>query len=189
MTTSTLIILIVEAIWVAGIGTVIILQRRSAAATIAWVFALALMPIVGFIVYRLIGPLRLERKKVKRNISRKAVHEVLQAQAALVEESEEHQQLSRVGVELGECGAGTDGELFHDLDRGDVARELAQQRRGVARACSDFEHSVLRPHVELRQHERDHAGLADGLLVTDRQRAIGVGLPGLLGHEAVSRNA
>jgi cardiolipin synthase len=116
MTTSTLLLLIAEAIWVAGIGTVIILQRRSATATIAWVFALALMPIFGFIVYRLIGPLRLERKKVKRNISRKAVREILHAQAALVEESEEHQQLSRVGVELGEASPlrAEDVELYFD---------------------------------------------------------------------------
>jgi cardiolipin synthase len=110
------VLLTIESLWVLVIGTTIILQRRSAAATLAWVFALAMLPVIGFIIYRLIGPLRLERKKLKRNLSRKAVHEALQGQAAMIDESEEHQQLAHVAVELGEASPlrAEDVELYFD---------------------------------------------------------------------------
>jgi hypothetical protein len=35
-------------------------QRRSAAATNAWLLALTFLPNVGLVIYRLNGPLRLE---------------------------------------------------------------------------------------------------------------------------------
>jgi len=43
-------------------GVVIVLQRRSPAATIAWLLVLSLLPVVGWVVYLLIGPRRLERR-------------------------------------------------------------------------------------------------------------------------------
>ncbi|HEY4055405.1 MAG TPA: cardiolipin synthase [Kofleriaceae bacterium] len=105
-------------VWFAIVGATIILQRRSAAATLAWLFALAFLPVVGLVVYRLIGPLRLERKRMKRTISRRAVREVLQAQASLADDVLEHQQLAHIGVELGEASALRAGEveLFFDGD-------------------------------------------------------------------------
>ena len=64
MTDHTLLWSLLEVAWFAVAATVILLERRSAAATIAWLFVLAFLPVVGLIVYRLIGPLRLERKRV-----------------------------------------------------------------------------------------------------------------------------
>lgn len=90
-------------VWVIGVSGVIILQRRSAAATLAWLLALAFLPVIGLLVYRLIGPLRLERKKLKRRASRRAVHEAVAALAALDDGSVEHLQLATVGMELGEA--------------------------------------------------------------------------------------
>jgi len=84
------------------VGVVIILERRSAAATLAWLLFLAFMPVVGLVVYRFIGPMRLERKRLKRDISRRALREVLAARALLTDQTEEHQQLARVGIGLGE---------------------------------------------------------------------------------------
>jgi len=46
-------------VWTAIVSVVIVLQRRSAAATLAWLFALAFLPVVGLVIYRLIGPLGL----------------------------------------------------------------------------------------------------------------------------------
>jgi len=89
-------------VWTAIVSVVIVLQRRSAAATLAWLFALAFLPVVGLVIYRLIGPLRLERKRVKRNSSKRVVKEVLAAHAILAEQTEEHQQLALVGMGLGE---------------------------------------------------------------------------------------
>ena len=91
------------AIWVTCVAVVIILQRRSAAATLAWLLALAFLPLIGLVVYRLIGPLRLERKKLKRVESRRAVGEAVAALAALDDGSVEHLQLATVAMELGEA--------------------------------------------------------------------------------------
>lgn len=105
-------------VWVAIVGVVIVLQRRSAAATLAWLLVLAFLPIIGLIIYRLIGPLRLERKRAKRNISRRAVHEVLAARALLADKQDEHTQLALVGIGLGEASPlrAEEVELYFDGD-------------------------------------------------------------------------
>lgn len=102
--------------WVASVAVVIILQRRSAAATLAWLFALVFLPIIGLVVYRLIGPLRLERKKLKRTANRKLVAESLQALASLNDDSVEHLQLATVAMELGEASPLRADELDVYLD-------------------------------------------------------------------------
>ncbi len=90
-------------VWVIVVGIVIILQRRSAAATLAWLFALVFLPVIGLLIYRFIGPLRLERKKLKRVASRRAVGEATAALAALDDGSVEHLQLATIAMELGEA--------------------------------------------------------------------------------------
>jgi cardiolipin synthase len=57
----------------------IILEKRSPAATLAWIFVLALMPVVGFVVYFTIGPRRLHRKRLRHAKSRVLVREVAEA--------------------------------------------------------------------------------------------------------------
>ena len=91
------------AVWVAVVAVVIILQRRSAAATLAWLLALVFLPVVGLLVYRFIGPLRLERKKLKRIISRRTVAEAVAALQALDHDTVEHLQLATIAMELGEA--------------------------------------------------------------------------------------
>ncbi|MBA3818582.1 MAG: cardiolipin synthase [Deltaproteobacteria bacterium] len=88
-------------LWVAIVAVVIILQRRSAAATLAWLFVLVFLPIIGLVVYRLIGPQRLTRKKLKRSLHRRVIGDAVAALAAL-DESEEYLQLASVAMALGE---------------------------------------------------------------------------------------
>ena len=104
--------------WIAVVGVIIVLQRRSAASTLAWLFALTFLPFVGLVIYRYLGPLRLERKKLKRNISRRAVQEVLAAQTVLAEQDAEHQQLALVAIALGEATPlrAEEVELYFDGD-------------------------------------------------------------------------
>lgn len=56
---------IIEVAWVLAIAGWILLEKRSPTATLAWIFGLAWLPIVGVGVYLLLGPRRLERKKLK----------------------------------------------------------------------------------------------------------------------------
>ena len=92
-------------LWVGGSAVVIILQRRSAAATLAWLFALMFLPIIGLLIYRIIGPLRLERRKLKLGTSKRGVREAMRALAASDrDDAVEHLQLARVGITVGEDG-------------------------------------------------------------------------------------
>jgi cardiolipin synthase A/B len=58
-----------EAIWVIGLCTWIISERRSPAATFAWVLALIWLPLLGIPLYLVFGPRRLRRKKLRRQRS------------------------------------------------------------------------------------------------------------------------
>src|SRR5689334_4393073 len=92
-------------LWAAAMAVVVILQRRSPAATIAWLLVLALLPVVGWMIYRLIGPLRLERRKVRRRITRKLVEEATAAMWEIEHSAPTHrrEQLARVAIAAGEA--------------------------------------------------------------------------------------
>ncbi len=44
----------------------VILQKREAAATLSWLFALAFLPVIGFVIYHFLGPQRIRRQQSKR---------------------------------------------------------------------------------------------------------------------------
>jgi cardiolipin synthase len=104
-------------VWAGIVAVIIVLQRRSAAATLAWLMVLAFLPVLGLIVYRVIGPLRLERKKLKREASRRVVGEAMKARALLEDQLLlEHRQLAHVAIGLGESPPLRAGELEVLLD-------------------------------------------------------------------------
>jgi cardiolipin synthase len=55
--------------WIAylvWLGGWIVLQKRAPAATLSWLFGLALLPYVGFLVYYVFGPQRIKRQRLRR---------------------------------------------------------------------------------------------------------------------------
>ncbi|MGY0505841.1 cardiolipin synthase [Luteimonas sp. e5] len=55
--------------WVAyliGLGMWIVLQKREPAATLSWLLSLALLPYLGFLIYYLFGPQKIERHRLRR---------------------------------------------------------------------------------------------------------------------------
>src|SRR5262249_15924487 len=92
-------------LWATAMAVVVVLQRRSPAATIAWLLLLALVPIVGWLVYRLIGPLRLERRKARRGITRKILAGATAARWEIEHSAPTHHrdQLARVAIAAGEA--------------------------------------------------------------------------------------
>jgi cardiolipin synthase len=58
------------ALYVIGLGGWIILQKREPVATLSWLFGLALLPYVGFIVYYFLGPQRIRRHRMRRSRSK-----------------------------------------------------------------------------------------------------------------------
>jgi cardiolipin synthase len=57
-------------LYLVGLGGWIVLQKREPAATISWLLGLALLPLVGFLVYHVFGPHRISRHRLRRARSR-----------------------------------------------------------------------------------------------------------------------
>ena len=58
------------AIYVIWLGAWIILQKREPAATISWLVSLAALPYLGFVIYFIFGPQRIQRQRLRRDRSR-----------------------------------------------------------------------------------------------------------------------
>lgn len=57
-------------LWIALVAIGLVLERRSPAATLAWLLALLFMPYFGFLVYLLFGPRRLRRRRLRYSRAR-----------------------------------------------------------------------------------------------------------------------
>lgn len=64
-----------EIVYVVFLATYILLEKRSSAATIAWILILALVPIVGFVLYFFLGSRVLQRKRMRHARARADVRE------------------------------------------------------------------------------------------------------------------
>jgi cardiolipin synthase len=148
-------------LWAAFVSITVILERRSAAATLAWVLILLLLPIVGMLVYRLIGPTRLARRKLRRAAGRHVLREALGSLAAIEQTSHEHRQLAMIAIRAGEAPPlrARELELYTEGEPAYAALVAA-----IAAAC----HHV---HLEYYIWEPDHIGarLRDALI--ERARA------------------
>jgi cardiolipin synthase len=49
-----------------GLGGWIVLQKREPAATLSWLVSLAALPYLGFVIYYLFGPQRIDRQRLRR---------------------------------------------------------------------------------------------------------------------------
>ena len=52
------------------LGGWIVLQKREPVATLSWILGLALLPYVGFLIYHLFGPQKIQRQRLRRVRSR-----------------------------------------------------------------------------------------------------------------------
>lgn len=86
-------------VWISINAVLIVMQRRPASSTIAWLFVLVFVPFLGLLIYRLLGPLSLERPRRKRSRSKRIVDEGLRGLAALESDVTNH-QLAHVSLGL-----------------------------------------------------------------------------------------
>ena len=137
-------------VWGLAMTVVIVLQRRSPASTMAWLLVLALLPIVGWVVYRLIGPQRLERRKLRRRVTRKLVEEAIGALQEIESEGpmRHREQLARVAIAAGEAPPlrAENIELY---------TEGEPKYRAIAEAIEAARHHI---HLEYYIWENDRIG-------------------------------
>ena len=60
-------------VWLAGW---IVLQKREPVATLSWIMSLALLPVIGLVIYHVLGPTRIRRNRIKRGQARARMGEV-----------------------------------------------------------------------------------------------------------------
>jgi cardiolipin synthase len=86
-------------VWIAINAVLIVMQRRPAASTIAWLLVLVFVPFVGLLIYRLLGPLSLERPRRERSRAKHIVDEGLHGLTSLDGNVTNH-QLAQVSLGL-----------------------------------------------------------------------------------------
>ena len=91
----------------------VVLQKREAAATLSWLFALAFLPLIGFVIYHFLGPQRVRRQQSKRlrskaslgKLTRSDSHDASQSALSLVcEASSGFAASSAKTAKLLDCG-------------------------------------------------------------------------------------
>lgn len=120
-------------IYVACVAVWIILQKRAPVSTICWVLSMALLPMLGFVIYYFFGPRRLERQRFKRSRSHRKLF-IKEDKAKIIETSgvipSTLKQISQLGfascqiplstakkIELLTSGAATFESIFAAIDR------------------------------------------------------------------------
>ena len=72
----------------------IVLQKREPVATLSWVMSLALLPYIGFLIYFLFGPQKIQRQRLRRGRSRQGVEQYSGGQG----DDPQRLELSRLGL-------------------------------------------------------------------------------------------
>ncbi|MBO9718040.1 MAG: cardiolipin synthase [Pseudoxanthomonas sp.] len=93
-----LYLLVAWLLYMIGLGVWIVLQKREPVATLSWLMSLALLPYVGFLIYFLLGPQKIQRQRLRRGRSRSGLE---QFAGPLVGDSQ--------GLELARLGQATTG--------------------------------------------------------------------------------
>lgn len=108
-----------EVLYVVGLATWILFEKRSPVATLAWILALVALPYLGFVIFFFLGPRRIVRKRLKHRRARGRVR--AKGNVPVAESRREPQdpriaQLDHLATRTGEPAADRCDEVhvFHD---------------------------------------------------------------------------
>lgn len=160
-------------IWlVAGVHLAIhiTLQRRSPAATLAWIMGLCLISPIGLIVYRFFGPQKVQRQSLRRLRSQARLREHCDMRPMVVDElqlpvwasSHSHMIEASCGIPPSSCSA------VDVISGGDAALQAIVRQIGLAKHHVHLEYYIFEPDQSGRQ-------LMDALLAA-LQRGVKVRL-------------
>jgi cardiolipin synthase A/B len=157
-----LLLSVVQVVWVVLIATFILFERRSPTATLAWITMVAALPLVGVAIYLLVGPRRLQRKKLRLRLTRRRIGELLREwKQARAKRLSLEGQLMRAGAQLGHLPPEEARELRLFIDGDDCYDALVA-------AIADARHHV---HLEYYIFRDDMSGLRIVAALEERARA------------------
>lgn len=145
MSTEVITLLsIAEVAWIIVASVVLILQRRSAAATLAWIFALIFLPGIGLLLYAVIGPRRLERRRLRRKIGKRAMRAATEGLLAARAGSPTHARVAQIPTTLGEAPPLPVANMLVFLD-GKSAYDAIYEAISKAKKHVHVEYYILEP--------------------------------------------
>lgn len=150
-------------LYLAGLILWIILQKRSPASTVSWILSLALLPVVGYLIYYFFGPQRLRRFRLRRLRSRTklaAQAETAQAREHVHEAPLHIQQMARLGYQSCDNPLSTATSV-------DLLVDGAQTFEAIFSAIRKARDHV---HVETYIYETDNIGTLMRDLLTEKAR-------------------
>jgi len=151
-----------EIVWVIFASIYMILERRSAQATLAWILALAIFPVFGIALYVLIGPRRYERRKKRRARALAAINRTTMMDAHPSETDPHYSQLAKMLFKtVGRAARPRRAELTLYFDGKSKFEDLADAIRNAGRHI----------HMEYYIWEPDRIGTRIRDLLTERAEA------------------
>ena len=173
-----LLLSVAQVVWVVLVATFILFERRSPTATLAWITMVAALPLVGVAIYLLVGPRRLQRKKLRFRLARNRIGQLLrdwkQARAKLLSLEG---QLMRAGAQLGQLPPEEVRELQLFVD-GDACYDALVAAIAGARHHVHLEYYIFRDdttglRIVAALEERARAGIEVRLLVDAVAEGLG----------------
>ena len=141
--------------YVIVLGAVIVLQKRDPAATLSWLFGLAAFPVIGLFVYRLLGPQRIERHRIRRS---RYTGRALQPSQPDTPEVEKLARMVRRST----------GMPMSDASSVSLLVDGAAKYASLLQAVRDAEHEI---HLEYYIYSPDHIGTALRDALVERAQA------------------
>ncbi len=155
---------IIEITWVIVLSIWILLERRPPRATLAWILALSVLPVLGMVIYLLIGPRKFTRRRLKVRRAQRAVH----AAAPRHDEPQLHITQSHAAqllIHMCEQAGGASPPRYAEID---LYLDGASGYAAMERAIESAAHHI---HLEYYIWERDRTGRRFRDLLIERARA------------------
>ncbi len=150
-------------LYIAVLAVWIILQKRAPVSTLSWILSMALLPIVGYVIYYFFGPQRLRKHRLKRLRSQTALYseaDFSKLRASAVDAPEALRQLVQLGTAACDLPIAT-------ARRVDLLVDGAQTFDAIFDAIRAAQHHV---HLEYYIYEPDHIGTALRDLLVQKAR-------------------
>jgi cardiolipin synthase len=134
------------ALYLSALAVWIVLQKRPPVSTLAWILTLAALPVLGFVIYHWLGPVRIRRQQLKRRRSRRRIErerlsesEVLATLTSTLEQRQARliERLTRL--------APTSAQRVQLLSDGEATFEALLRAVAEAREHAHLEYYIVEP--------------------------------------------
>jgi cardiolipin synthase len=137
-------------VWIAYLGVLagwIVLQKREPIATLSWIMSLALLPVLGLLIYHFLGPQRIRRQRLRRSRARASLDDTLPSGLTASQDC----------TTVARLGQSSTGFAPSSATRADLLSGGGATLDALLEAIAGASHHV---HVEYYIFEPDHTGTA-----------------------------